>query len=66
MTRELEIPKTSPDMVARAIFDAIAKGIEDIFPDPATVPLAEAWAVGADKILERQFARLEPAPEVAT
>jgi len=66
MTRELDIPKTSPDAAARAIFDAVEKGIEDIFPDPASAPLAEAWAAGPDKILERQFAQLFPAPGPAT
>ena len=66
MTRELDIPKTSPDAAARAIFDAVEKGVEDIFPDPATAPLAEAWAAGPDKILERQFAQLVPAPDAAT
>lgn len=61
MTRELPIPKASPEAIARAIFDAVEKGDEDIFPDAATAPLAEAWAAGADKILERQFAQLVPA-----
>lgn len=58
MTRELPIPKAAPEEVAQAIFDAVEKGDEDIFPDPATAPVAEAWAAGADKILERQFAQL--------
>jgi NAD(P)-dependent dehydrogenase (short-subunit alcohol dehydrogenase family) len=62
MTRALEIPKTSPAAAARAIFDAVENGDEDIFPDPATAPLAQAWAAGADKLLERQFAQLVPAP----
>jgi hypothetical protein len=35
--------------------------VEDIFPDPATAGLAPAWAAGADKVLERQFAELMPA-----
>ncbi|MEV0662964.1 SDR family NAD(P)-dependent oxidoreductase [Actinomadura luteofluorescens] len=65
MTRELDIPKTSPAAAARAIFGAVDNGIEDIFPDPATAPLAEAWAAGPDKILERQFARLVPAADPA-
>ncbi|MGI5421538.1 SDR family NAD(P)-dependent oxidoreductase [Actinomadura luteofluorescens] len=60
MTRELDIPKTSPEAAARAIFDAVEQGVEDIFPDPATAPLADAWAAGPDKILERQFAQLVP------
>ena len=64
MTRDLDIPKTSPASAAHAIFDAVERGVEDIFPDPATAPLAEAWAAGPDKILERQFAQLVP-PEPA-
>jgi short-subunit dehydrogenase involved in D-alanine esterification of teichoic acids len=60
MTRELPIPKSSPQSAARAIMDAVDRGEEDIFPDPATAPLAQAWASGADKILERQFAALVP------
>lgn len=66
MTRQLNIPKTSPEAAARAIFDAVEEGVEDIFPDPATAPLAQAWAAGPDKILERQFAQLVPAPDAAT
>lgn len=58
MTRQLEIPKTSPTSAARAIFDAFENGEEDIFPDPATAPLAPAWAAGVAKLLEHQFALL--------
>jgi NAD(P)-dependent dehydrogenase (short-subunit alcohol dehydrogenase family) len=58
MTRPLPIPKTAPEDVARAILDAVERGEEDIFPDPASAPLAPAWAAGADKLLERQFAQL--------
>jgi NAD(P)-dependent dehydrogenase (short-subunit alcohol dehydrogenase family) len=66
MTRELPIPKASPEAAAQAIFDAVEKGDEDIFPDPSTAPLVEAWAAGADKILERQFAQLVPAEAART
>ena len=34
MTRGFDIPKASPESVARAIFDGIENGEEDIFPDP--------------------------------
>jgi NAD(P)-dependent dehydrogenase (short-subunit alcohol dehydrogenase family) len=61
MTRSLPIPKTAPDTAAAAILDAVQEGQEDIFPDPATARLAAAWATGADKILEQQFAQLVPA-----
>ena len=56
MTRGLDIPKTSPDSVARAIFDGLGKGEEEIFPDPMSASMAEGWRSGAVKALERQFA----------
>src|SRR5258708_33120251 len=34
MARSLDVPKTSPESVARAIFDGVEKGEEEIFPDP--------------------------------
>jgi NAD(P)-dependent dehydrogenase (short-subunit alcohol dehydrogenase family) len=66
MTRESPVPKASPEATAQAIFDAVEKGDEDIFPDPATAHLVEAWAAGADKILERQFAQLVPTEAART
>jgi len=36
MSRDLDAPKASPESVARAIFDAVENGEEDIFPDPAS------------------------------
>jgi NAD(P)-dependent dehydrogenase (short-subunit alcohol dehydrogenase family) len=60
MTRGLEIPKASPESVARAIFDGIEKGEEDIFPDPMAAPIAEGWRSGVPKVLERQFAIYTP------
>src|SRR5262249_29252342 len=56
MSRGLEIPKASPESAAQGIFDGLEKGEEDIFPDPASRSLAEAWRSGAAKTLERQFA----------
>lgn len=66
MTRQMNIPKASPTSVAQAIFDALEAGEEDIFPDPATAPLAELWNAGADKILERQFVQLAKAESAIT
>ena len=37
-------------------------GEEEIFPDPASAPLAEPWRAGAVKALERQFAGFVAAP----
>jgi len=62
-TRGFEIPKTSPESVARAIFDGVENEEEDIFPDPVSGSLAESWRSGAAKTLERQlaaFAEAEP------
>src|SRR6266403_2150477 len=62
MSRGLDIPKASPESVARAIFDGVEKEEEDIFPDPMSDTMAESWRSGAVKATERQFAALV-APE---
>jgi NAD(P)-dependent dehydrogenase (short-subunit alcohol dehydrogenase family) len=56
MNRGLEIPKASPESAAQRIFDGLEKGEEDIFPDPASLSIAEVWRTGAVKALEREFA----------
>ena len=58
MTRDADIPKASPESVARAIFDAVENQEEDIFPDPMSQSVAENWRNGAAKTLERQWAAL--------
>jgi NAD(P)-dependent dehydrogenase (short-subunit alcohol dehydrogenase family) len=62
MSRGFDAPKASPESVARAIFDGVEKGEEDIFPDPMSESMAESWRSGAVKATERQFAALV-APE---
>jgi NAD(P)-dependent dehydrogenase (short-subunit alcohol dehydrogenase family) len=42
-TPTVDIPKASPESVARAIFDGVDNGEEDIFPDPLSESLAESW-----------------------
>jgi NAD(P)-dependent dehydrogenase (short-subunit alcohol dehydrogenase family) len=64
MSRDLDIPKASPQSVARGIFDGVGKGEEDIFPDPVSESMAESWRSGAAKALERQFAMLVQAAPV--
>ena len=64
MSRGLDIPKASPESVARAIFDGVEKGAEDIFPDPMSQSMAESWRTGAAKALERQNAALVEAGRV--
>jgi NAD(P)-dependent dehydrogenase (short-subunit alcohol dehydrogenase family) len=60
MSRGLDIPKASPELVARAIFDGVARGDEEIFPDLMSAPLAQDWRNGAIKAMERQNAALLP------
>lgn len=60
MTRDLEIPKASPEAVARGIFDGIENGDEDIFPDPLSQSLADGWRGGVSKQFERQNMALIP------
>jgi hypothetical protein len=64
MTRGFEIPKASPQSVARAIFEGVENGDEDIFPDPMSGALAEGWHSGVAKALERQQASFVPAEPV--
>src|SRR6266704_364965 len=58
MLRGVDIPKASPESVARAIFDAVDNGEEDLFPDSASAFIADTWHDGAAKALERQLARV--------
>ncbi len=60
MTRDLEIPKASPESVAAAICDAFENGEDDIFPDPMSAQVAQGWRDGVPKALERQFAAYVP------
>jgi NAD(P)-dependent dehydrogenase (short-subunit alcohol dehydrogenase family) len=58
MTRGLDAPKASPESVARAIFDGVESGEEDIFPDAMSASIGEGWGSGPAKALERQYAAL--------
>lgn len=60
MNRGFDIPKASPQSAAQGIFDGLEKGEEDIFPDPASLSVADGWRVGVAKALERQFAAFVP------
>jgi NAD(P)-dependent dehydrogenase (short-subunit alcohol dehydrogenase family) len=61
MLQGVDIPKASPESVARAIFDALDSGEEDIFPDPTSAFIADTWRDGAIKALERALAQTVPA-----
>src|SRR6202453_1990420 len=58
MTRGFDIPKASASSVAEAIFDGVAAGDEDIFPDPLSATVADGWRGGVAKGLEGQLAGL--------
>jgi NAD(P)-dependent dehydrogenase (short-subunit alcohol dehydrogenase family) len=62
MNRGLDIPKASAESVARAIFDGVENGDEEIFPDPISASMAESWRNGAAKALERDNAALVGVP----
>jgi NAD(P)-dependent dehydrogenase (short-subunit alcohol dehydrogenase family) len=57
MTRGLEgVPKASAAEAVRAILDAVEAGEEEIFPDPMSREVSDAWRAGPVKTLERRFA----------
>ena len=56
MTRGFEIPKATPQSVARSIFDGVDAGEEDIFPDATSEALADSWRSSVAKGLEHQYA----------
>ena len=60
MTRGFEIPKASPEVVARGIFDGLENKEEDIFPDPMSQSIADGWRNGVAKAFERQYAGFVP------
>jgi NAD(P)-dependent dehydrogenase (short-subunit alcohol dehydrogenase family) len=65
MTRGFDIPKASPESVARAILDGLENGEEEIFPDPMSAAMAEDWRSSAAKAFERQNAALAAASVTA-
>ena len=62
MIKGFDIPKASAESVARAIFDGVENGEEDIFPDSASQSLAESWRNGAVKALEQENAAFVAEP----
>jgi NAD(P)-dependent dehydrogenase (short-subunit alcohol dehydrogenase family) len=55
MLRAVDMPKTSPAEVARAIIEGVELGLEDIYPDPTSKGMFATWR-GDPKALERQLA----------
>jgi NAD(P)-dependent dehydrogenase (short-subunit alcohol dehydrogenase family) len=54
MVRAIDLPKTAPELVARAIFDGVERGAEEIFPDPMSLEVGAAYARSA-KSVEQMF-----------
>jgi hypothetical protein len=52
VVRHLELPKTPPEDVARAMLHGVERGDAGIFPDSVSQLLAEGWRVGVAKTLE--------------
>ena len=49
-------PISFDEAAAKGIFDGLEKGEDDIFPDRASMSIAEGWRNGPVKAMERQFA----------
>lgn len=54
MIRAMEMPKTSPEQVAKAIVEGVESGSEDIFPDPMAIEFHAMWRRDP-KLLAQQF-----------
>jgi NAD(P)-dependent dehydrogenase (short-subunit alcohol dehydrogenase family) len=65
MVRDLDLPKTSPEDVARGTLEGVERGEEEIFPDPMSQSLADGWRAGVAKEFERQNAGLVAAEPIA-
>ncbi len=57
MLAGVEMPKTRPEDVARSVVAGISQCVEDIFPDPMSASLYEAWKKD-HKAVEKQFATM--------
>lgn len=57
MVRSMEMPKSSPTVVARGILDGVAAGEDEILPDPMARDLFATWRRDF-KEMERQFAAM--------
>ena len=64
MTKGFEIPKSTPESVAKGILSGLESKEEEIFPDPMSQSLGEGWRSGAAKSLEREYAPFVPAEPV--
>jgi NAD(P)-dependent dehydrogenase (short-subunit alcohol dehydrogenase family) len=61
MNRGFDMPKASPESVARAIFDGVENQEEDIFPDSMSQTMAAGWRSSPAKALEGEHAAIAAA-----
>lgn len=61
MNRGFDIPKASPESVARAIFDGVKNQEEDIFPDTISQTMAAGWQSSPAKAMEHENAAIAAA-----
>ena len=54
MSRDITLPKTSPEVVAQAIVEGVERGDDDICPDPMSRDVFAKWSA-APKEVERMF-----------
>jgi NAD(P)-dependent dehydrogenase (short-subunit alcohol dehydrogenase family) len=66
MSRGLDAPKATSAYVARAIFDGMENGEEDIFPDPMSAAMADGWRSGVASAAATQFAAMAKAIRTAS
>ena len=57
MLAGVDMPKTSPADVARAVVSGLQENREDIFPDPMSTQVYAAWRQD-HKAVEKQFAAM--------
>jgi NAD(P)-dependent dehydrogenase (short-subunit alcohol dehydrogenase family) len=65
MSRGLDAPKAAAAYVARAIFDGMENGEDDIFPDPMSAPMADGWRNGVANVAATEFAAVAKAIRAA-
>jgi NAD(P)-dependent dehydrogenase (short-subunit alcohol dehydrogenase family) len=66
MSRGFDAPKATAASVARAIFDGMEHGEDDIFPDPVSEPMAEGWRGGVANAAAVEFATIAKAIRTAS
>ncbi|XVS66489.1 SDR family NAD(P)-dependent oxidoreductase [Actinosynnema sp. CA-299493] len=52
------LPRTPPELVAHNVFEGVEDDVEDIFPDPMSQDMADAWHNGSTKGFERRLAEM--------